>query len=335
MKLADVARQAGVSTSIASRILNDSDDVRVRPDTRERILQVAQELGYRPNPTARSLRAARSGVIVVLLPAVTDPLFAEVFEGVHEEASRIGVRALYDSIETYEDDPNLFCELMDRGHVDGFVIQLADEARIDEFKRLIPNGTPCVFLQSSAAGVKAVLLDDEAAGYLATAHLIKLGHRRIGFIGNVAGNQFGDRRFRGFKKALREHSIPVRARWVRRTGNLIEDGSGAFDDMARFNAHDLPTSVVVASVIPAFGVLYKAWDLGITVPSDISVVAIHDSALAGYSIPPLTTVKLPLRELGATALRTVQDIVEGKVASTHTVTDPAPLVIDRQSAARV
>ncbi|WP_223693630.1 LacI family DNA-binding transcriptional regulator [Leifsonia poae] len=329
--LRDVAKQAGVSTPIASRVLNDDPDVRVRDDTRARILEVAATLGYMPNGVARSLRRSRSDAIGLVMHNLTSPMNTTVLEGVRGRCASAGYVTLLADSEQLAADSSHLRSFLSRGRLDGVILHVGHgyhEQLIADVSRHVP----AVLVNSDGSGsVPTARLDDVAAGRTATEHLIGLGHSDICFVGGPKEAITSLGRQRGYEEVLREAHPAARidvvsAGWT--------DEMGAEAARRILSRPRLPTAIVVANAVTAAGVLTALRQAGISVPNEVSVVGIHDAWFANHLAVSLTTVRLPLFELGAMAA----DLLLGTLAGEPTpanalIVDPPPILVIRESTA--
>ena len=294
----DVAKKAGVGLGTVSRVLNDSP--LVSDATRQHVLDVIEALDYTPNPVARRLSSGKSLTVAVTVPFFTRPAFSERLNGVMSGLSNSPYDLLVYNVDTPELRSNFFYNLPRREQVDGALL-LSLPPFDEEAQRLVQAEIPIVLIDSEHPALEnlhQVNVDDVAGGELATQHLIELGHRRIGFVGDVVENPFNFRssrdRYRGYRKALEAAEIPYQTRY------FAEGEHGR--RQARELAHALlmlpepPTAIFAASDTQAVGVLEAARDLGLDVPQDLSVVGYDDIELA--DIMQLTTVRQMLFESG-------------------------------------
>jgi len=328
--LSDVAARAGVSVSAVSRVLSDAPSARVSDATRQRIHRAAQELGYRPNFAARALKVARTNVVGLIVPDLTNAIFTELMRGVEEEAHRRGYMVLLARAEGMPEGEESIPRLIGEGRVDGVLVQVGDNMRPQDLEALVESTLPVVFVNSiHPHGVGSVLLDDERGSRLGTQHLIDLGHTRIGLVSGHPDSDTARRREKGFRAAMADAGLSVRDDHVTHLGYDPRSGGAALATLA--SLAEAPTAVVVANVNAALGALLEARRLGLRVPEDLSLVAMHDAWTAETTWPPLTTVRMPLYELGRAAMSAVFDrITAGRVADII-VSDPAPLLIVRES----
>ncbi len=328
--LSDVAERAGVSISAVSRVLSDAPSARVSEATRQRIHEAAQELGYRPNFAARALKFARTNVVGLIVPDVTNAIFSELMRGVEDEAHRRGYMVLLARAEAIQEGDDAIPRLIGEGRVDGALVQVGDNMRRQDLESLVGGSLPVVFVNSvhpRSAG--SVVLDDERGMRLGTQHLIDLGHSRIAFLSGVPTSDSAARREAGFRAAMAAAGLPVPADHVTRLGYDPRSGGAALAAVAALRQP--PTAVVVANVNAAHGALLEARRLGLRVPEDLSIVAMHDAWTAENAWPPLTTVRMPLYELGRASMGAIFDRITAGAVSDIVVTEPAPVLIQRES----
>lgn len=328
--LRDVAARADVSATIASRVLNDDPSVRVRDDTRARIHEVARALGYVPNSLARSLRKSRSDAIGLVMHNLESPMNTTVLEGVRGRCADAGYVTLVADSDQLTVDSSRLRTFLARGRLDGVILHVGyghHDRLIEEVSRQLP----AVLVNADrTAPVPAVRLDDTAAGRLAADHLVSLGHTDICFVGGPRGSVTSLGRQRGYENSLEESGH--HARDAIHAGWEPEDGEEAARELLR--RPTLPTAVVVANAVTASGVLTVLRSADVRVPHDISVIAIHDAWFAKHLTVSLTTVQLPLFELGERAAGLLLGILAGKKSSDRVlITDPPPRLILRESTA--
>lgn len=330
-KLSDVAARAGVSVSAVSRVLSGDPAARLSAATRERVRKAAAEVGYRPNFAGRALRLARTDVIALVVPDVTNALFTELTRGVEDEAVARGCVMLLARSEAMQPGGAMFDRLAGEGRVDGIVLQPRDGADPEELVRTVGKGAPLVTIHQSIPGASSVVVPDALAARRSTEHLIALGHRRIGFAGGLAASPTARRRADGFAAALLEAGLPGEPELVTWCGYREADGRAS--TAALLALGEPPTAIVAANVNAAIGVLAQARAEGVSVPGDLSVVAIHDAWTAEHTWPPLTCVRMPLYELGRAAVGMLADVIEGGPLEHRAVERPEPVLVERASTA--
>ncbi len=330
--LSEIARRAGVSVSVVSRVLNGDPTVRTRLETRQRVLQVAKELNYTANFAGRALRLARSKTLALITPAVSSPLFSDLLTGATDAAEAEDYTLLIGWSDRITQGSDTLRRLVGEGRVDGFVLQRTDDLSDQALENLVANDARVVLVTSRTPRRQgSVILDDVAGAKLATEHLIALGHTRIGLVGGIPSSDIARRREQGYAEALHDAGLRRRENLVRRIGYSPVLAAVAIETLVGTDRR--PTGVVVANVNGAIGALTTLRRLGLRVPEDISVVAYHDVWLAEHTWPPLTTVKMPYYEVGVQAVRSLIAQLAGSPGQDIVVREPAPQLILRSSTA--
>jgi LacI family transcriptional regulator len=330
---ADVAERAGVSISVVSRELNGDPELRARPETRKRIHRAVKELGYTPSHAARSLRLSRAFAVGVIVPDLNNPIYNELVRGIDETAEALGFHVLMSRTEHMEPGADFLRKLAGEGRVDGFLIQRRDETDRRDFAALADGGgRPIVLMNARWARHSSVVHDDEGAGRMATQHLLDLGHRDIALIGGDPHSHTAAARQRGYLQAVHAAGMRKRSGWVLERPYEPEAGHAAMIELCtRFRRR--PTAVVVANIHAAIGAMLGAREVGLKIPEQLSIVAIHDWWISDYTRPKLATVRLPQRALGQAAMRLLHDRLQGKAPQDLTITEPRPMLITRESTA--
>ncbi|MBL1120152.1 LacI family DNA-binding transcriptional regulator [Streptomyces sp. 110] len=328
--LQEVADAAGVSRSVASRVLTGDERARISDATRERVRNAADRLQYVPNHRARALRFARSGAVGLIVPDVNNAVFAELLGGVEDHAREGGMAVLLAQIDPPPAGREQLRELVAAGRVDGVLLQRREDFDDAMLGETLTGLQSAVLINSKLPGrTGAVVLDDVAGAMMATRHLIDLGHERIGHLAGVPTHDTAVRRHDGFCSAMREASLPITEEWVLRSGWEAAGGSAAVEQLLR--SPTLPTGLVVSSVNAAIGALSALARRGVRVPDDVSVVTINDTWVAETWTPALTTVRMPLRELGRRACDMLIGHLGGAALKDLVVTEPVPELLIRGS----
>lgn len=330
--LREVAHAAGVSKSVASRALNNDTSARVAAETRRRVLAAAEKLAYVPDHRALALRTGRSEAIALIVPEVSNSVFSELFEGVHQAAAAESCSVLLGQFYDDEGKSYPLARVVDQGRVDGVVLQRRETVNDDTLARMIDVNAPVVLFNSKLRGTPgSVTLDDARAVGIATQHLLELGHARIGLIGGRHVHDAARRRLAGYRAAMKAAGKTAHPHLIVEAGWEAPAGAEAMD--ALLSSRRPPTGIVVASVNAALGALSRAVAAGLEVPKELSIVAIQDTWLARLITPPLTVVKMPLREAGAIAAAMLLARINGGELRDVVVTDPPPQLIVRDSTA--
>ncbi|WP_420110653.1 LacI family DNA-binding transcriptional regulator [Pseudactinotalea sp.] len=328
--LSDVAARAGVSVSVASRALTGDPRARVNAATRERVRAAAADLGYQPNFAGRALRLARTEVLALVVPGITNSLVSELIRGVEDEASSAGYTVLLGRAEDIQPGNPMVDRLLGEGRVDGMILQPVGDMATSDIEHVFRFAVPTVTIHREVDGVSSVAVPDAAGTAMATRHLAQQGHGRIGLIGGPRQSQTAARRESGFRDAMAAEGLDVHEEWVLREGYIDKDGARGLQRMMSLDV--TPTAVVAANVHAAVGVLAEARRLGLSVPNDLSVMSVHDSWSAEHTWPPLSSVRLPLYEMGRAAVVSLLAEVGGRAAGDrHLVAEPPPILVERES----
>lgn len=296
--LREVAAEAGVSISTVSRILDERLPTSHSANA-QRVRDAAVRLGYRRDVAAASLRRSSSGTIGVLVPRLSDQVMALMFEALYEEAARRGQFAL---VSVNKDDPGgerrAVEALLDR-RVDGLVLaatRLSDDLPEELRRRHVPH---VLALRTDGASPSSVC-DDELGGYLATRHLLDLGHHAIAAMPGPNYTSTANGRLTGYRRAMAEAGIDVPRSWVSRSGFNANEGERV--GTALLSSHPEVSAVFAANDDLALGVVDAAAALGRSVPEDLSIVGYNDTPLAARLPVPLTSVRVPFDAVAAGAL---------------------------------
>ncbi len=343
-RISDVATLARTSVSTVSNLLNGRPD-RMRPETVRRIEEAIEQLGYRPSWAARQLKTGFSPMIGLLVPSVANPFHGALARAVEVAAQARGFQVvLGNSLRDPARERQYAEDFFDFG-IRG-VIAGSSSFDLDHFTELIARGLSVVAFDLVTTGegaepaMDSVSMDNRRAGYLATRHLIDLGHRRIGYISGATPTMSRRERLGGYRQALIEAGIELE-------DEMIGAGDGAlgYDDThaaehGRAAAHGLlrvadpPTGLVALNDMHAVGACAAVRDQGGSVPGDVSVVGIDDITLAGLVHPPLTTVHQPIEKLSEAAVDMLVKRVGGDASypPRHIVLEPH-LVVRASTAA--
>lgn len=312
--LRDVARAAGVSVSTASRVLSGSSHP-VSQATQDLVRQAAARLGFEPNRLARALATARSQTIGVVVHDVSDSYFGEIVRGLEDVA---GPRdhALFVSSSDRDDEKEVaLVKTFVANRVDAIVLVasgLADPDYQAEIHRVLERfeglgGVVVVMSEHSYPGPR-VLYDNASPMVEVVGHLASLGHQRIGFLSGPPGLMVGSVRMDGFREGLGRHGLAF-------DPDLVECGwfslDGGAEAAERLWERAQPSAIVAANDLMALGGLRRLLDIGLGVPSDVSIVGFDDIEFAAYAAVPLTTVRVPLIEFGRAGARLVLGLLDG------------------------
>lgn len=304
----DIAKHVGVSAGTVSRALTRPD--KVLPATRKRIEQAAAKLGYVPNSVARTLKTQRSGKILVTVPDIANPFFAQILQGAEDAAQAVGYAVLLGDTQHQAEREERYAQMLRRNEADGLIVL---------GHRLPPTARDIVKQQGSAApvvngcefdptlGIPSVHIDNAAAARVVMEHLYGLGHERIAVVGGPPDNPLHQQRLEGVRTAAKARG---RLRQLSIVPGDFSLESGHAAAMALLAKPPVPTAIFCFSDQMALGTLAACRDLGVRVPDALSIVGFDDLASSSFLSPPLTTIRQPMREIGARAVNLLLAIIE-------------------------
>ncbi|GAB3419096.1 LacI family DNA-binding transcriptional regulator [Flindersiella endophytica] len=321
----DVARLAGTSTAVVSYVLNNGPRP-VSEATRQRVLAAVEQLGYRPNGVARSLRAQRTRVLGLIVPDISNPYFAQLARDIEDVAFGQGYTVVLGNSVGDTARELVYVRTFVESRVDGLLYISAGQPGhcVDE---LVRSGIPTVVLDRRVRGFNAssVTADNRGGARVATQHLIEHGHRRIAFLGGPSKFSPAAERRRGWSSQLRQaglasdRSLVVRAAFDRNTGYRA-----ALDVLS---TADRPTALFAAADEQGIGALRAAHELGLRVPDDLAIVSFDGVVDAAYTVPSLTGVRQPVRAMAARALSILLGLVSGDDAEPVHEVFPVELIL--------
>lgn len=330
--LKDVAERAGVDASTVSRVLRGDQRKPAKVETRDRILRVAEDLGYRPNSVARSLRTRRTEAIGLVIPDAANPGFAEIFRGVQAATSEVGWHVIVVEGRPSRGTDLGWERLLQEGRVDGVLVLVAS-IHDPVVQRVARSGAPMVLVNRRSDGVVgSVVMNDERGAEVAVDHFVTLGHRKIGHIAGPASLDTGRRRLAGFRAAMRKHGLRVPGHWLAATDYTVAGGAEAARRLLARAGSDLPTALYVASFLSGIGAVQVFRQAGLGVPADLSIVVSDELALAAHTDPPLTTVLMPVTRMGEVAARMLLDAIGHRPVADVMLPDEPRLVVRSSTA---
>ncbi len=296
----DIARHVGVSAGTVSRALSRPE--KVLPATRQRIEQAAAALGYVPNTVARTLKTQRSGKILVTVPDIANPFFAQILQGAEDAALAAGYAVLLGDTQHEPAREERYAQMLLRNEADGLIVlghRLPPTARriVKRLGAAAPVVNGCEF--DPSLGIPSVHIDNAAAARTAMEHLYALGHKHIAVIGGPPDNPLHQQRLEGARAAARDRGR-LRRLVVMPGDFSVESGHAAAK--ALLGRSPAPTAAFCFSDQMALGALAACRELGVQVPEAFSIVGFDDLASSRYLTPPLTTIAQPMREIGARAV---------------------------------
>ncbi|HEX8977470.1 MAG TPA: LacI family DNA-binding transcriptional regulator [Solirubrobacteraceae bacterium] len=323
----DVARLAKVHPGTVSRALSEQTRALVNPETAERVRRAAAELGYRPNPIARGLKTNRSYTVGVLIPDLTNPLFPPIVRGIEDRLAEDGYTALIVNTDNDAERERSQLQAMRARHVDGFIAATA-QLDVELLAETAAAGAPLVLVNRSLENrsVAAVTVNDRQGISLAVAHVAGLGHRHIGHVAGPQNFSTALRRYRGFREAMEAAGLAVGEHDVTFAEALSETaGQRACTELL---AHEpRVTAIVAANDRLAIGCYDALAERGLSCPADVSITGFNDMPFIGRLNPPLTSVRVPQREVGATAADLLLDQLRSGIQTPREILLEPSLVV--------
>ncbi|WP_139992971.1 LacI family DNA-binding transcriptional regulator [Paenibacillus paridis] len=321
ISIKDIAAKAQVSTATVSYVLNGTRNV--KQNTRERVLQVIEEMNYKPNNAAQSLKRRRTNTIGVIAEDVTVFNVPEIIDGIHDCAERLDMHILLtnmrldkrirhslDDMDTYRQyAESAVSELLSK-QVEG-IIYIGVHPR-DLTGLCDTSGKPIVYTYSYTQSNPSIQYDDEQAAYDAMKHLIDKGHSRIAIISGIMNSIPSRLRFNGFYKAVTEFELPFDPLLIKMGDWEAESGYQLTKELLGLSVP--PTAILAMNDVMAVGVMRAAFEMGFAIPEQLSVMGFDNREFTQYLIPRITTMDLPLHEIGYQAMEAISRILQGEDA---------------------
>ncbi len=313
-KIIDVAKRANTSISTVSRVLNGS--AKVKKETKDRILEAIEELGYKPLTRKEEVR--KTNTIGLIVPDIENPFFGKMAKAITGIANDYDYNILLLNVEGIKSEKEMLINSIEE-KVDGIIYtssyrceEIIKKAKIDQF--------PIVVMDREIRNIKVntVSVNNEYAGFVAAEHLLKLGHRKIAFIAGPESMQVSVQRQIGYERALQTHGIDVDTSLILHGDFKMESGYKTMKKLLHTN-QDI-SAVVAANDLMAIGALNYANYKGLKVPRDISIIGFDDIELASSITPKLTSVSYPLERMGELAMQSILSQIEEKDSETEMVT---------------
>lgn len=318
LTIKDIANEAGVSVTTVSRVINNKPDV--SDDTRNRVKEVINRLGYNPNKIARGLVLQKTYTIGLIIPDISNPFFPEVVKGVEDRSRERNYSVIFCNTDNKKEEERKAIELLKSKQVDGIILSLSlgnkeilDKLEDEEF--------PVVQIDRkiSSSLFPAVIIDNVLSAYQATQYLIKRGHRDIAHITGDLDTITGRNRLKGFNKACNEMGYKIREEWIVRGDYSMESGYRAM--MVLLNQPQSPTAVFAANDLMALGAYEAVYEKGLEIPGDVSIIGHDDIDIAGIIRPGLTTMSQPKYEMGQRAADVLINEIEGTMNTGDIILD--------------
>lgn len=326
----DVARLAGVSRATVSYVLNGVTEGRVpiSEETRQRVLEAIEELGYEPDARAQALRSGNTNTIALIIPDLRNPHFCELATGIEEAARASGYHLLLSSTTLNDEYAVEIFKDLSRRRFDGLILGssfiLKSEEAQATLEQVRKRGLPIVEL-SENYGVDSVGTDYREAAREVMSYLLSLGHRRIGLVYGVGGHELAEDRRGPYRAGLEVAGIPIDEDLIMECGPTIEDGYQAAKKLLELPSR--PTAIIAINDLLSIGAVRAAADAGLRVPNDLSLVGYDDIPMANYLVPRLTTVTKDAHASGKKAFEILMRRMQNSELPRQKIHTPARLII--------
>jgi LacI family transcriptional regulator len=324
----EVAEIAGVSYATVSHVINNTRVV--SPETRQRVMDAMAELNYRPNALARSLRQGKTNTLGLVLPDSANPFFAEISRSIEDEAFNKGYSVFLCNTELDTRRELFYVDVLSKKQVDGIIFVAAGD-QADSLDFLAREGMPVVMIDRNIPNVEvdAVLTDHQLGGFLATRHLLQLGHKLIACIAGPSSITPSAERITGYRNALEQVDIPYDEKLVIRGDYHSQSGMDITHSILQMDPR--PTAIFALNDLMALGALRAAAEAGCSIPGDLAVVGYDDLELSQFTNPPLTTIAQPKKEIGLQAVSLLVERISQNNRPPRRLVLPPELIVRRST----
>jgi LacI family transcriptional regulator len=326
----EIAQRLGIAVSTVSRALHDAYDV--SPETRKKVLALAEELDYRPNPFAVSLVNHRTNIIGVLLPEIATHYFSTVVKGIQDVAYSVGYNVMFFISNESLEREKIILKSLNVNSLDGLLVSVSAETNTSEhFRKLSDKGLPIVFFDRVLSDIIAskVIQDDYQGAYNATAHLIQQGYQRIAHLAGPKTLDIAQKRMQGYMDALTQNNIVVKKNYIIHSGMTQDDGT---KDISKLLAvKPLPDAIFAANDRKAIGAMLALRRYGYKIPQHIGIVGFLNAPISEVVSPSLSTVEQAAYEIGAKSCQLLIQHIKSPDMETQTVMMPSKLIIRESS----
>ena len=328
----DVAREASVSMATVSRVVNNNPNV--KPQTRKKVFEAIERLGYRPNAVARGLASKKTTTVGVVIPDISNAIFAEVARGIEDIANMYHYNIILCNADKKKDKEIRVINTLLEKQVDGLLFMggAVTEDHIQAFKT---SSVPIVLCATTEEGdtYPSVDIDHIGAAEDAVSTLIQNGHRQIAMIsGTLQDPSNGYARFQGYKNALEKAGIAFNDELVRIGNYRYESGMEVTQHF--LGLQDKPTAIFAANDEMAIGAIHAVQDKGLRVPEDVSIISVDNVRMASMVRPLLSTVAQPMYDIGAVSMRLLTKLMKKEAVANSRVILPHEVIL-RQSVAHL
>ncbi|MFC7395528.1 LacI family DNA-binding transcriptional regulator [Scopulibacillus cellulosilyticus] len=325
----DVAKEAGVSISTVSKVMNNTGNISA--ETRKRIQETMKRLNYQPFVASVKKRMRTIGL---LIPNIADPFMAEMARSIEDQGRKLGLSLMVCSTDNDLEKEVEYISMLQQKYIDGIIVATGLK-RNKAIKALIDTEIPVVLLSRDvpSLAIDTVIVDDFFGAFEATSYLIKLGHKRIAMITEDIEFPSIECRFQGYKKALENAGLMYDEGLV--SFNNISFDGGKKSALALLQSNKMPTAIFASTESLAIGTIQSAHELNVKIPEDLSVIGFDNTILATMCVPQLTTIAQPIEEMAQKAIELlIEEINTPKKVRQRVVLSPELIVRDSTGKAK-
>jgi LacI family repressor for deo operon, udp, cdd, tsx, nupC, and nupG len=309
MKMSDVAKLANVSPATVSRVLCHPE--LVSKETKQKVLDVINQVNYKPHIVARQFRTKETKIILVVVPDITSAFFSEILRGIEHVAVSCGYQVILGDTENNVEREREYINLLFQKQADGMVLLTArlDKSQLEELSSQFPVVLACEYVDG--LNIPTVSIDNISSARKATEHLIQLGHRRIAHITGPINVVLSRDRLRGYQQAMMSHDLSIDSVFIQEGDGSFESG---YNQMLKLLALEIPpTAVFMFNDEMAMGAIKAAKDCDVKVPEDLAVVGFDHVKMSTIHEPKLTTIDQPKYDIGTTAMKLLLKLINGEL----------------------
>lgn len=329
----DIAKEANVSATTVSRVLNNKPGVSIK--TKKKIEHLIEVMGYNPNSVARGLVLNKTYTIGLIIPDISNPFFPEMARGVEDKATELGYSVVYYNTDKDKREEKRAIALLRSKQVDGIIVSFFSRSIKKELKKLEEMNYPVVRVDSNLKKsiYPSVTIDSVSSAYRATEYLINMGHRKIGHMTGKMNSRAARHLLVGYKNCLRKYGLEFCMDWIIEGDFTKESGYHQMKKILQWK--EKPTAIFFANDLMAIGAYKALYEMGYKVPDDISIIGHDDIEFSSYIIPPLTTMKLSEYNLGYYAADILIKSIENKEGDIEESIILHPELIERASVRKI
>ena len=321
----DVAKLAGVTPAVVSRVINKDKTLNIKEDTRERINKAISELNYKTNLIAKSLRTKSSGTAAIVIPDILNPFFHQMIKGAQNFFTNKDISLLLCDTNDDEALEKKYIETLFNQQIDGILFSTANYNK-DIAEYMEKFNINYVFVNRGSNGKKlSVKADDQNGAKIATEHLISLGHKKIAHITGDIYTDTGFDRLTGFRNTILENNITLDPEYI--VQGKYKENEGYLGAKKLLSLNNPPTAIFTANDLIAIGAIKAILEAGLKIPEDISIIGYNDIWVSSSINPPLTTIKSPLFDMGYFGAELLYNIIKGNEKKLKNIVLPVELII--------